>query len=284
MNARLVSIHVYPVKSCRGLTLPAATLGPRGLQHDRSWMIVDSRDRFLTQRTHPRLATIEAAPTATGDGLTLRAPLSAALRVAAVDEAAAPPSRRVQVWDDTVDAVDAGDVAAEWLQAVLGEPVRLVRATGKTVRQPRGPWRGDVVAPVDFPDGYPLLVCSVESLADLNRRLPEPIGMERFRPNLVLEGLGTYGEDRVGEMVIGSARLRLVKACTRCSTTSVDQATGAASTNPLPTLRSYRFDRELRGVTFGQNAVIVSGEGARLAVGDVAEVSQQRDAADPPAM
>ncbi len=281
MNARLVSIHVYPVKSCRGLTLRAATLGPRGLQHDRSWMIVDSRDRFLTQRTHPQLATIGAEPSATGEALTLRAPASAALHVAAVDEAAAPLSRRVQVWDDTVEAADAGDAAAEWLQAILGEPVRLVRATARTLRQPRGPWRGEVASPVNFPDGYPLLVCSVESLADLTRRLPEPVGMERFRPNLVLEGLGAYGEDRVGEMAIGSVRLRLVKACTRCSTTSVDQTTGAASTNPLPTLRGYRFDRELRGVTFGQNAVIVSGEESRLNVGDVVEVSQRQGAAGP---
>ena len=269
MNARVVALHVYPVKSCRGVALPVARVGPRGLAGDREWMIVDARARFITQRTHPQLARVLAGAGADGS-LQLATEAMPPLRVPAPPYE--PGARiRVRIWDDEVDALDAGDTAAAWLSGIAAEPVRLVRAAPFTARQPRGPWRGDTPAPVDFPDGYPILVCSVESLADLNTRLDEPVAMERFRPNIVVEGLGAFGEDRVGEARIGGLRLRLVKPCTRCGTTAVDPVRGVPSTNPLPALRAYRFDRELLGVTFGQNAIIVAGVGARIAVGDAFE-------------
>ena len=143
-----------------------------------------------------------------------------------------------------------------------------MRAGPFTERQPSGPWRGDRAAPVNFPDAYPLLVCNQASLEDLNRRLPAPLPMTRFRPNLVVDGLPPYAEDGIEELRFGAVRLGLVKACTRCSTTTIDQESGESSGNPLEVLRTYRFDRALRGVTFGQNALVTAGVTAVLEIGD----------------
>jgi uncharacterized protein YcbX len=163
----------------------------------------------------------------------------------------------------------AGVDACAWVSQAAGtEAALLVRAGSFTERQPAGPWRGDRLAPVNFPDAYPLLVCSQASLDDLNGRLPAPLPMTRFRPNVVVEGLPPYAEDDIEELRFGEVRLRLVKACTRCSTTTIDQESGETSGDPLVALRRYRFDRALRGVTFGQNALVIAGLGAALGAGE----------------
>src|SRR5690606_10482621 len=128
-------------------------------------------------------------------------------------------------------------------------------------------YTGEVVAPVAFPDGYPVLVCNSASLADLNARMPEAIPMGRFRPNIVLSGLPAFAEDRIDTVQIGPVTLRLVKPSTRCVITSTDQLTGERTTNPLPVLRKFRFNRELLGVTFGENAIITSGVGQSIVRG-----------------
>lgn len=267
-HARVHSLHVYPVKSCAGIALDSAVLGARGLEHDRHWMVVDASGRFLTQRTHPRLALVRTALDA--EGVTLTAPGATPLLLPFAPPRDDTRIRRVRIWDDEVTALDCGATAAQWISAVLGTTAAFVRPTPTMRREPGTRWRGAVPAPVDFPDAYPLLVCSTSSLADLEARMPEgqTLSMQRFRPNLVISGLPAYAEDETLELCGADWTLRLVKPCTRCSTTAVDPVTGATGVNPLPVLRAYRFDRELRGVTFGQNAVIVAGTGARLHVGE----------------
>jgi uncharacterized protein YcbX len=99
--------------------------------------------------------------------------------------------------------------------------------------------------------------------------------MERFRPNLVLQGLPSFAEDRISELEIGDLRLRLVKPCTRCVIPSLDQRTGAPSTDPTPALRAFRFDRSLLGVTFGENAVPSAGMGTVLERGMAVRVAYE---------
>jgi hypothetical protein len=268
VDARLLSLHVYPVKSCAGIAVESATLGARGLEYDRHWMIVDAAGRFLTQRTHPRLAIVRTAlRTATVE---LTAPGAAPLELPLAQPGDGLPARTVRIWNDEVAAIDCGARSAAWISAVLGTEAAIVRAAASMRREPDIRWRGTVPAPVDFPDAFPLLVCNAASLADLQRRMPEgqPLSMERFRPNIVIDGPPAYAEDTTAEVVGDGWTLRLVKPCTRCSTTAVDPLTGVPGANPLPVLRGYRFDRDLRGVTFGQNAVIVSGAGRRLRVGE----------------
>ena len=294
LAARIRSLHVYPVKSCRGIDVAEAQVAPRGLTPDRQWMVVDERGRFVTQRTHPQLATVATA--LHRDGLQLSASGRPALTLPWDAGTADATLRTVVVWNDSVLAQDCGDAAAAWFSDLLRTPARLVRAAEATRRQPAERWRGDIEAPVNFPDGFPLLVCNSSSLADLVARLSEPdrpdrsglapgsqaLPMNRFRPNIVLEGLPAWREDDVLELLGEHVTLRLVKPCTRCVVTTRDQSSGEAGTDPLPALRRFRFDRELKGVTFGWNAVITAGVGATLRAGDSLRL-RLREPPEPPA-
>ncbi len=273
--ATVAGLAVYPIKSCRGIATAGAGVRTRGLAlgagagevGDREWMIVDAQGRFVTQREVPRLALIEVA--VERDALRLAYAGHSALRV----ELAGPeaPTRDVVVWNSTVRARDQGDAAAAWLAAALGAPVRLVRFDKTQERLCSADYAGDSGAHTAFADGFPLLVASEASLADLNARLAaqgEPaLPMNRFRPNLVLSGLDPYDEDHLDTIESGGVVLRIVKPCTRCVTTTTDQATAARGVEPLRTLGAYRRHATLGGVTFGMNAIVVAGAGRELAVG-----------------
>lgn len=256
------ALNIYPVKSARGIPLESVRLAATGFEWDRQWMVVDATDSFITQRTHPRLARI--APALEAQALALRADGLPPLRVPLAAEGA--PST-VQVWNDTCLAQDQGDEASQWLSEAIGDSVRLVRVARQMDRMANPRYTGTGPAPLTFVDGYPILVCNTASLDDLNSRMPVSVPMERFRPNLVLDGLAPFAEDRIAALELGDVTLRLVKPCTRCVITSTDQRSGERSTNPLPVLRQFRFDRALKGVTFGENAVIDSGIGRTIAVG-----------------
>jgi hypothetical protein len=252
-------INIYPVKSGRGIRVPLVRLVATGFEWDRHWMVTDPAGSFLSQRTHPKLARIE--PALSNEGLTLCAPDVPPLTLPL--EPGGKPIV-VQVWKDRCEGLDQGDAASAWVSAILAQPVRLVRVPDTSRRMANPQFAGPRPAPVAFSDGFPILVCNRASLDDLNTRMPEPIPMERFRPNVVLQGLPPFAEDRIASLQVGPVTLSLVKPCTRCVITSTDQHTGERSTNPLPVLRKFRFDRSLLGVTFGENAVVTAGVGASV--------------------
>jgi uncharacterized protein YcbX len=261
----VASLHVYPVKSCRGTALDRATFTPTGVKHDREWMVVTPAGRFLTQREVPRLALI--APALTNGGLTLSAPGMPTLGVDGADDSGEP--KEVSVWRDRCLARDAGDEAARWLSVFLGRSVRLVRFDPARSRPTEPEWSGDTPGFSQFSDGYPVLVLSLASLADLNARLPAPLPRDRFRASVWLEGCEPYEEDALGTIDLVGVRLRLVKPCTRCVITSTNQQTAEVEGDePLATLRTYRWNSELRGVEFGQNAIVIEGAGRVVEVGD----------------
>jgi len=259
----LAALFTYPVKSCRGTEHRSVLLEQAGLEHDREWMFVTPGGRFLTQREEPRLARVDAV--VEHDRLTLSAD-GAGEACVPLDFAGSPGE--VTIWRDQVSAFDQGDAPAAWISALLGRDARLVRIDPAARRRCDPAWTADAEAHSRFPDGYPLLVVSRASLDDLNSRLPAPLPMDRFRPNLVLDGLPPYGEDEVHEFTVQGIRLRVVKPCTRCSITTTNQSAGVvAGEEPLRTLQSYRWDAALHGVTFGQNTIVIEGAGSRLAVG-----------------
>ncbi|MFC9977931.1 MOSC domain-containing protein [Spirillospora sp. NPDC127200] len=265
MPATLTELTVYPLKSGGGTALSRADLLPTGLRFDREFMLVNPEGRFLSQREHAAMARMR--PVYDGTELTVRADGREPLVHKAVDEG---PVVDVTVQRARCQGVDQGDGAAAWFSGLLDAECRLVRFTG---HRPTSRGGGQVA----FADGYPLLVISVESLADLNGRLPEPLPMNRFRPSLVIAGLGAFGEDRVRRMRIGAGpdavEIELVKPCARCVITTTDQDTGERGREPLRTLARYRtIDR---GVRFGQNAV-PRAPGA-LTVGDPVEVLETID-------
>ena len=268
------SLHVYPVKGCRGIDVASADVATTGLATagvgDREWMIIDRDGHFVTQREYPQLALFA---TATSNGaLTLSAPQRAPLVVAGPAGAV----RDVVVWRSTVRAFDAGDAAAAWLSAHVGADVRLVRFDRAGTRPCNPDYAGDSGAHTLFADGYPVLVIGAASLADLNARMTArgfpALPMNRFRPNVVLAGLPAFDEDHVDTITAGDVVLRCVKPCTRCRVTTTDQATAHVGEEPLRTLAGYRMDPRFDGVTFGVNAIVVAGDGARLAAGARATV------------
>jgi uncharacterized protein YcbX len=246
----LGELRVHPVKSCGGIPVTEWELDRFGLALDRAFMVVDAdRGLFLTQREEPRLALV--APRIAGAELVLAA---AGAGEVAIDLARTEgPRREVEVWRHRGLAVDQGETAAEWLSELLGRALRLVRIPPDHARLVN-PERSPEPAHTAFSDGYPLLVLSRASLGDLNGRLPAALAIERFRPNLVIEGAEPYAEDGWRRIRIGAIELDVVKPCDRCGITTVDPATGARDgREPLRTLNRYR--RRDGAVWFGQNAV-----------------------------
>ncbi|MBX3619449.1 MAG: MOSC N-terminal beta barrel domain-containing protein [Rhizobacter sp.] len=277
----VASLHVHPVKSCAGVSVREWLLIETGLEFDRAWMVVDAHGRFVTQRELPRMALV--TPTLKQSEVVLRAPGMLALHLA-MDAVEAPV--RVTVWNDEVAAYDMGDLAAQWFTDFLGQPLRLVRFDPAQKRLSSRQWTGDLEAENAFSDGYPVLVTSEASLADLNQRLAargaEPVTMARFRPNLVLAGLDAYAEDHLDEIAFdtpeGRVRLKLVKPCARCPIPNVDPSTGEPGHEPGDTLGTYRADARLDGaVTFGMNAVIVQGVECGLRVGQAGTATYRFD-------
>ncbi|QIB64847.1 MOSC domain-containing protein [Kineobactrum salinum] len=258
-------LSLYPVKSCSGHQVETFALDRFGPAGDRRWMITDPDGRFLTQREYPRLALVRVAVQA-GGGLHLTNG-SSTCEVAL--PATGAVSRRVDVWGDQVQALDAGDAAAAWLSRHLDTPCRLVYMPQDSKR-PVDPAFADAGQTVSFADAFPLLLISRASLDDLNSRLPQPVPMNRFRPNLVVGGCEPFAEDSWRRIRVGSVEFDVVKACQRCSIPSIDQATAERDGSINRVLASYRrFDRK---ILFGQN-LLYSG-GGRIAVGDPVTILQ----------
>lgn len=273
MNVQIASLWCYPLKSGAGIALKGALLTPSGLDFDRTWMVTTTSGRFLTQREVPRLALIR--PTLSGDALRLQAQPHAGLQVAdlLVPLRCAGPRVDVVIWKDTCIGIDAGDEAASWLAEVLQRDCRLVRFDPVQRRLSSRQWTGAIEAENHFSDGFPVLVISEASLADLNSRLERPLPMNRFRPNIVISGINPYDEDRIDELSDGTVRLKLVKPCTRCKITTTNQQTAEVEGDePLRTLKTYRYDPTLKGVLFGQNAIILEGAGSLLKRGQSLQV------------
>ncbi|WP_425261601.1 MOSC domain-containing protein [Rubrivivax sp. RP6-9] len=270
----VAQLFVHPVKSCGGIAVTESLVIETGLEFDRAWMVVDAAGDMLTQRELPRMALVRC--TLRQSDLVLRAPGMLALHLA-LDRVEEPT--RVRVWDDTVQAYDMGALAGQWFTDFLGPAhgrLRLVRFDPEQRRLASARWTGGVEAETAFADGYPLLVTSTAAIAELNQRLAAQgspaVGIERFRPNLVLDGLAAFEEDHIDTLTIatddGPVRLRLVKPCVRCSIPDVDPATAATGHAVGDVLASFRADARMGGgLTFGMNAIVLEGIDRALRVG-----------------
>ncbi len=261
----LTGIHSYPIKSTRGISLDQATLVSRGLEYDRRWMLVDSQGQFLTQRQLPRMALIHTH--IESDALLVCAQGHSDLVLPL--ELNQGEILEVQVWKDQCRALAANDEINEWFSQFLHHPVRLVFMPDEMNRQvdPGYARSGDITS---FADGFPLLLISEGSLADLNQRLDSPLPMRRFRPNLVVKGCPPYAEDQWQTIRIGGILFDVVKPCSRCIITTVDPETAEhhPDREPLKTLATYR--KKDKQVFFGQN-LIHRGTGL-LRLGDTIEI------------
>ncbi len=267
----LSGIFIYPVKSLGGISLPAAELTPRGLRHDRRWLIVDERNRFLTQREHAEMALLAVEPAY--NGFLLRHRQRPELLPLYIPFEAAPDKTLfVTIWDDMVFAWRGTPEADAWLSKALGRACKLVYMSDM-VRRDADSDKPELNPPgtlVSFADGYPYLLASEESLHKLNAQLAEPVPMDRFRPNLVVRGLPADAERQWTGFQVAGQPFRAVRECGRCVVTTIDQATAEKNpaTEPLRTLATYR--KVGNKIMFGQN---VTGPASGLIrVGDVVEL------------
>jgi len=61
---RVKALYIYPIKSCRGISLSSSAVVSTGLQHDRQFTFAERHEgewRFITQRQHPLLTQVSTA-------------------------------------------------------------------------------------------------------------------------------------------------------------------------------------------------------------------------------
>ncbi len=259
----LTSLHIYPIKSCAGFSLTEMEVGPRGPLYDREWMIIDENAKFLTQRQHPRMALIKVH--LGKNELEISGPEHSPIQIPL--NKPHEKDLEVEVWSDKCQAHSEGAEAEKWLTSFLGRPSRLVRMKSNFKRLLPAKYEMPK-AHTGFADSLPFLLISEESLADLNSRIGQQLEMNRFRPNLVICGGGAYAEDTWKRLRIGAIEFEIKKPCTRCSITTVDQATAETGKEPLKTLATYRRDRNK--IFFGQHPVHLNL--GHLKVGDALTV------------
>ncbi|WP_329129374.1 MOSC domain-containing protein [Streptomyces sp. NBC_01476] len=262
------ALHVYPVKSLHGISPGEAVVEPWGLAGDRRWMLVDVRtQKAVTQRENARLALLAAEPVG-GDGLLVRAPGRETLTVAVPPPG---PLETVGLFANKFEVLPVGGAADRWFGEFLDAPVRLVYMDDPAVRRQVDPQYARPGETVSLADGFPLLITTTASLAALNSLIAQgdrpqegPLPMNRFRPNVVIDGTEPWAEDKWRRVRIGGIEFRAPKPCGRCVITTTDQATGERGKEPLRTLARHR--KSGSQLVFGQN--LIPEHSGTLRVGD----------------
>lgn len=262
----LTHIYIYPIKSLCGISLQSAKVEERGLQHDRRWMLVDKNGIFLTQREHPQMALLQV--NIKNDKLevshkikpisNLQLPITGSQLPASINS-----NTVVNIWNDIVIAKNVSREADLWFSEALNLDCQLVFMDNDSNRFTDRKYV-DEPHQVSFADAYPFLIIGEESLNELNRRLKEPLPMNRFRPNFVFSGGEPFIEDTWKDFMIGKLKFKAVKPCARCVITTVNPNTAEKGIEPLETLAKFR--KVGNKVMFGMN-VVGLGNGL-LEIGD----------------
>ncbi|GLW95134.1 molybdenum cofactor sulfurase [Actinokineospora globicatena] len=253
----VVGLRSYPVKGCAGVEHVAVDVGLMGLAHDRAFLVVGPGGVGRTQRRDPRLAVVR--PEVVGEKLVLRAPGFGEVSAVVDTEG---PRQDVTMFGDPYRGIDQGDEVAGWLTEVLQAPSRLVRVPPEHHRVIEGPTSGVS----GFADSAAVHLLSLASYRQLCERIGgAAVPLDRFRPNIVVDGLPAHGEDDLRHCAIGPVRLGFTRLAVRCAVVQVDQTAGTrAGPEPLRTLAGYR--RAKTGVTFGTKLSVITG--GPIALGD----------------
>ncbi|KAF3450069.1 hypothetical protein FNV43_RR06148 [Rhamnella rubrinervis] len=291
--AEVSSIIIYPIKSCRGISVPQAPLTPTGFRWDRQWLVINNKGRAYTQRVEPKLALVEVElpkdaflegwePTKSSF-LELKAPGMDVLKVSLTTPQGV--ANGVSVWEWSGSALDEGDEASTWFSNFLGKPSRLVRFNAASETRPVDPEYA-TGHKIMFSDMYPYMLVSQGSMDELNKLLKDPISVNRFRPNIVVDGCKPFSEDIWTAIRMNEYTFQGVKLCSRCKVPTINQENGIAGSEPNETLKKIRSDLVLRPtkkqqgkIYFGQNMVwkdcLAEGKGKILKIGDPVYVLEQ---------
>ncbi|KAI3759963.1 hypothetical protein L1987_50350 [Smallanthus sonchifolius] len=291
-SATVKSIFIYPIKSCRGISVTKASLSPTGFVWDRHWVVINSKGRGYTQRVEPRLALVQvelpleafshAWVPNDSSYLVVRAPGMAELKVSMAKQCVR--SDGISVWEWSGSALDEGDEAAKWFTDFLGKPSRLVRFNEESETRPVDPHYATGYN-VKFPDAFPYLLISEASLDAVNEQLKEPISINRFRPNIFVNGCSAFAEDLWKEIKINELTFQGIMLCPRCKVPTINQEDGTLGTEPTVTMMKFRSSKALEVDTsttkykgqpyFGQMLVCVDdNRGKIVSVGDTIKVEK----------
>jgi uncharacterized protein YcbX len=247
------NLYLYPIKSLGGIAVQEARVEERGFKYDRRWMLVNQSGEFLTQRQYPQLALLQV--TLGESELVVFSKVDPSRKTSFDLELNSGKEMQVKVWGDTVAALQVAPEVSAWFCDFLGMNVDLVLMPESSHRK-MDPRYAVQEESVSFADGMPYVIIGQASLDELNGRLTDPVGMDRFRPNLVFSGGEAYAEDQFKKLQIGEVEFQVVKPCARCVMITVDQEKGSKGKEPLATLATYRSQGSK--VYFGQNAVALS--------------------------
>ncbi|NQZ00819.1 MAG: MOSC domain-containing protein [Bdellovibrionales bacterium] len=248
MKYKVKQLFIYPVKSFGGQQVSQMEISETGPKYDRKWMVVDEKGQFLTQRQYPKMSQVTARIIDDAH-VELTAP-GVDFMDFGTDEYDASNSLEVTVWKTQVKAYEVDPEVSQWVSDFLGVKCKLVRMDDEFER-PIDADYGD--GRINFSDGFPFLILSVQSLELLNQKLNKAFAVKRFRPNIVVQIDEPHQEDYWTQIQIGDVLFRGAKLCSRCKITTIDPMTGEFGDEPLETLSQYR--RTDQGIVFGKNFV-----------------------------
>lgn len=268
---KIKSIHIYPIKSLGAISLQQSKVTHRGLAHDRRWMLVDAKNRFVSQREYAQLSLLEPEIVSDQMIVTDRSGRQQALYFDLKEPQSRP--EEVIIWDDTVMAKAVSTAADEWFSRYMEMPVRLIYMPDESVRAADPRYAVTQSDKVSFADGYPILIISEASMDLLNSKLTSSLSIDRFRANLIVEGSTAHEEDTWREIQMAQQTLYGVKPCGRCVMTTIDPKTAEVGKEPLKTLATYR--KVGQKILFGEN--FIPKEEGVLRVGDKIKVVKNKE-------
>ena len=270
---KIKSLHIYPIKGLRGISLNQTEVTTRGLKHDRRWVLVDEKNRFISQREFPEMALLHTH--IEGDLLIIKDTRknNSSISIPIVE----PTSNEemVTVWDDKMPAKIVSEEANGWFTTALSKQLRLMFMHDASQRQADQRYAITENDHISFADGYPILIVSEASMDQLNEKTGLSQSIDRFRANIVITGVEPHEEDKLREITIGQQKLFGVKPCARCQVTTVDPSTAKYGKEPLKTLATYR--RINHKILFGEN--FIPANESSISVGDLVQIIERKEPA-----
>jgi uncharacterized protein YcbX len=270
---KITGLFIYPIKSMKGIAVENASLTNKGLLYDRHWMVVRESGSFVTQRDIPRMALVNTKLRKEGVELTMQGHGS----ITVPFDLYSGEHIETSVWRVKCQAVDQGEQISKWLTRVLdsNEPLRLVRMDPEFVRPQNKPETMGKETTTNFADAAPFMVANQSTLDELNSVLEsnsfQAVPMNRFRPNIVVQGLEPFAEHKLTGLSAQNYQFRLRAPCERCIVTTIDQETAEKDPRgqPFKTLQTINpIPAKVKAPAFGQYATLTRGEAKNIVVSD----------------
>lgn len=240
------SLFTYPLKSAGAVILQQAQVGELGFSHDREFAVINAENKILTAREKPQLLQFQICLNNHSlqialDGNSIQIPLNAVAEALYELELFKKPAFGKAVSTD----------ADSWFSELFQEPIRLVRLHTEQLRKVSSKYDLDQEYSISFADGFPIHLVSEASVADLNRRLDQPLPASRFRPNMIISGVKAYIEETWKEIQIGECLFDVITATPRCSLITINPEVAVFDPNqePLRSLSAYK--KEGNQINFG---------------------------------